>query len=124
MPEATRNLLLADEDGVSLDPHVYALMQRPEQIFAEVVHQRDAGVHQCFGPEIRVAAGDGRLRVEYGGHTDRDQRVGRDTVDVHVVDDRDVTGAQATDQALGTPVKPYGAADRPGLGHPGAAQRW
>ena len=124
MPPAAGDLLVADEDRVALDPHVYALAQRAEQVLAEVVDQRDAGLDQRLGAEIRVATGDRRLRVEDGGHADRDQRVGRDTVEVDVVDDRDVARAQATDQAFGTPVEPYGAADRPGLGDPGAAQRW
>jgi hypothetical protein len=39
-----------------------------------------------------------------------------------VVDDRDLSRAQSTDQALGTPVKPNDASDGTRLDWPGAAQ--
>ena len=92
MPLAAGDLLVADEHAVALDLDVVALAQLPEHILAEVVDEGDAGLDQRLRAEVRVPAGDRRLRVEDGGHADGDQRVRGHPVEVDVVDDRDVAG--------------------------------
>ena len=91
---AVRDRLAVDEDGVALDPDRVALAEPLEDALAEVVEERDAGLDQHLGAEVRVAAGDRRLGVEHRRDADGDQRVGGDPVEVDVVDDRDVARAQ------------------------------
>ena len=78
---------------------------------ADVVEQRDAGVDQDLGAEVGIAAGDARRGVDDGGDPAADQRVGADPVDVDVVDDGDVAGAQPLGEVLRAAVEPDGAGD-------------
>jgi hypothetical protein len=120
----TDRRFVAAENLVALDPDDVALAQPLEQLLAELVDQRDTGLDEHLGAEVRVTTGDRRLGVEHGGDADGHQRVGGDPVDVDVVDHGDVAGPQPPDQPLGAPVKTDGAGDLTRFGLPGTAQQW
>ena len=63
------------------------------------------------GPEVRVPAGDAGLGVDDRGRLGGDERLGRDPVEVDVVDDRDVAVVEPTGQARGAAVEPGHPAD-------------
>jgi hypothetical protein len=111
LPAPLGDRLITEVDRVTVDAHRLALAEPVEQLFAEVVEQRDAGLDQHLRAEVGVAPGDRRLRVEHGRHPGRDQRVGRHPVEVDVVDHRDLARTQATDEALGPPIKSHKATD-------------
>ena len=81
------------------------------------VEQRDAGRDDPDRPAVRVAARDRRARVHDRGDAGRDQRVGRDAIDVAVVDDRDVAGVDTPDEILGAAIGARG----PGAPRPAAS---
>jgi hypothetical protein len=114
--------VLAPVDRAALDADRLALAQPVEQLVAQVVDERDAGLDEHLGAEVRVPAGDGRFGVEHrrdpGGH----QGVGRDPVEVDVVDDGDVPGPKPTDEPLRPAVEPRGTGDHARFGAPGSAQ--
>ena len=74
----------------------------------------DARLDQDVRPEVRVAARGRPRGVEHGGGAAGGERLGRDAVEVEVVDDRDLTGPQALGQVLGPGVDPHQAV-HPGL---------
>ena len=71
------------------------------------------GADDDLRAEVRVAAGRRAGGVEHRGGLARDERLGRDAVDVEVVDDGDVPGAQPLGQRLGPGVD-AGRAGGPG----------
>ncbi len=77
----------------------------------DVVDQRDAGVHQDAGSQVRVAARDRRDGVDHRRHPGLDQRLGADPVQVGVVDDGDLPGPQSLGEVLGAAVEPHLATD-------------
>ena len=58
------------------------------------------------GPDVRVAAGDRRRGVDHRADAGLDERLGRDPVEVGVVDDRDLAGREPLDEVLGPAVDP------------------
>ena len=88
-----------------------ALLDGGEHVAADVVEQRDAGADQDLGTEVGIAAGDAGRGVDDGGDLAADERVGADPVDVDVVDDGDVAGAQPLGEVLRAAVQPDGAGD-------------
>ena len=93
----------------AVEPDDGALLQPGEHLAADVVQQRDPGAEQDLGTEVRVPAGDAGRGVDDGGDLAADQRVGAHAVDVDVVDDGDVAGAQSLGQVLRAAVQPGGA---------------
>ncbi len=55
--------------------------------------------------EVRIAAGDRRLRVHDPGHPGRHQRVSGHPIQIYVIDDRDIARIEAGDQSLRPPVE-------------------
>ena len=90
-----------------------ALAQQLEGVALFDVDQQHPGAGEHQRPGVRVAAVRGRRRVEHGPHAGRDQLLGRDPVDVEVVDDGDVAGREPLDQVLGAAAEPGDALDRP-----------
>ena len=66
------------------------------------------------GPGIRKAAGARGRHVDDGPHAGFDELLGRDTVEIDVVDDREIAGPKPLDEILRPPAEPGGADD---LGH-------
>ncbi len=77
-----------------------------QEIGPEVVHQRNACGEQDLRTQVRVATADARCGVDHGGRPTGHQSLGADPVDVHVVDDRDLTGAQPLDEVLRAALDP------------------
>lgn len=115
--------IVVQVDGVALDAHRVTLTDPLEDALTEVVEQRDARRDQHLRPEVGVTAGDRRLGVQHRADTDRDERVGGDPVQVDVVEDRDVAGAEPADQPFRAAVQARGAEDLSRFRIPGPAQR-
>src|SRR5205807_2354724 len=82
-----------------------ALVHLLEEVGAGRVDQPDATAHERQRPRIREAA---RLRladVDDDADARLHQLLGRDAVEVGVVDDRDVVGPQPADEVLRAPVE-------------------
>jgi hypothetical protein len=115
LDDARGDELGAVVDGaVRVDLDLVAVGQLHE-VGAHVVYERDAGGDDDAGAGVRVAAGRRLGGVEDRGRPRGDERLRRDPVDVDVVDDRDVPGAQAAGQALGPDVHTGRADDQPGV---------
>ncbi len=99
------------DQPLAVDPHVRAVGDPPEHLGTDVVEQQHAGPGQQLGPEVGVAAGDERRRVDHGHDARVHQLLGVRAVEVEVVDDRDVTRPQAPDQPAGAAVDACGAGD-------------
>ena len=84
-----------------------------EHVLAHVVDERDTRVDQQLRAEVRVAPAHADRRVHHGGHLPADQGVGGDPVQVGVVDDGDVAGAQPLGEVLRPAVQTRGS-DHPG----------
>ncbi len=76
------------------------------------VDQPDPGPGQHQRPGVRVGAVGGGRGVDHRGDAGGDQLLGRDPVDVDVVDHGDVARAQAFDQVLGALAEASGPFDR------------
>jgi hypothetical protein len=98
-------------DTAVVQPHPVAVLDLLEDLRAGFVDQRDAVRHQHLRPEIGVAPGDGRGRVDHTCHPGLDQGVGGDPVEIERVDDHDVTGADTPQQAIDVAVHASGAGD-------------
>ena len=121
---ALRDRLLTDADGVAVDADLHALLDGGEDLGADVVQQHDAVRDEQIRAEVRVTPGDARLRVDDGGDLGRHERLGRDPVEVDMVDHRDVAGVEPPHESLGSAVQPRHPADAgQGVGARGAALR-
>jgi hypothetical protein len=98
------------QQPVAVDADRRPLLDRRQHVLADAVDERDAGVDEDLGAEVGVAARRAGRGVDHRGHPAGDQRVGAHPVDVDVVDDRDVPGAQPLGEVLGAAVQPHGAA--------------
>ena len=87
-----------------MQPHPLPSLTSREDVGADRVEHRHAGVDQDLGAEVRVAAGDARAGVDHAGDPGRDQRVGGGPVQVDLVEHRDVAAAQPRQQRLGPAV--------------------
>ena len=113
-------------------PHCQLLVVAPERAVAQLQHftfsdlvhdlgpdgveQRDPGRHDPDRTTVGIAPRDRRSGVHDRGDPRRHQRVGRDPVDVAVIDDCDVARVDAPDEILRAPVGARGSfdLDRPG----------
>ena len=116
----------ADEPAVAcvhaavVQPDSGAVLDALEHLGAGLVDQRDAVVHQHLGPQIGIAAGDRRRRVDHGGDIGFDQRVRGDAVEIQRVDHHDVSGSDAPQQPIDVAVHTGRAGDaRPWAGSTG-----
>jgi hypothetical protein len=109
--DAVRDRDPRDQQGVAVDGDLIAVAHVPEGVLADRVQQRDARLDQQLRPEIRIPPRDGGLRVDYGPHARRHQRLGGNPVQVDMVDEGDVAGPQPADESLGPAVRPRGADD-------------
>jgi hypothetical protein len=95
-----------------------------EQVGADVIDERDARVEQQLRAHVRVAPADAHRGVDHRGDLVLDERLRADPVQVGVVDDGDVAGAQPLGEVLGALVHPRrrrdaGQADGPVPAEPG-----
>ena len=118
-----QDLLAADADDAARDRHRLAVAQQLEGVARRDVDQQHPGAGEQQRPGVRVAPVGGLRGVDHRPHAGRDQLLGRDPVDVEVVDDRDVAGTQPLDQVLGAAPEPGGALDRPVRRTPRCAAR-
>ena len=98
-------------DLAAHDHHRIAVLKLLEQRRRGRVDQAHAGPRQEQRAGVRIAPGGGRRDVDDRPHPGRHQVLGGDPVEVGVVDDRDVAGAQALDQLLGPAAEPGVAVD-------------
>ena len=89
-----------------------AVVEQLEEAGARGIDEADPGPGQHQRPRVGVLAVGGGRGVEHGGDPGRDQLLGRDPVDVEVVDDGDVARAQLLHQVLGALSQAGGPVDR------------
>ena len=95
--------------------HRLAVDDLVEQIGARCrVDEADARAHQLERARVREAAGARGRDVDDGPHAGFDELLGRDAVEIDVVDDREIAGPKPLDEILRPPAEPGGADD---LGH-------
>ena len=94
-----------------VEPHACTVLDLLEDLGAGLVDQRDAVGDEHLGPEVGVAAGDRRRRVDDRGDVGLDERVRGDPVQVQSVDDDDVAGGDPSQQPFDVAVNPGGAGD-------------
>ncbi len=93
-----RHLMAANHHGAPLDRHRVAVAKPLEKLSTGHVDQADPGPGEHQRSGVGVATVGGLRGVQHGTHAGRDQLLGRDPVDVEVVDDRNVAGPEALDQ--------------------------
>ena len=81
-----------------------------EQLRAGGIDQADAAAHEQQGTGVGEATALRVRDVHHHAHARLEQLLGRDTVEIGVVDDRDVARREASSEALGAPVEPGGPA--------------
>lgn len=106
-----RDERVAGVQHACVDADVGAVLEPVEDLRAGVVHHEDPGLHQSFGSEVGEAARHHGAAVHHRDHAGVDQRLRGVAVHVEVVEDRDVTDVQATEEAGRAPVDPGGAVD-------------
>ncbi len=99
------------EDARAADGHGLAVADLVEELRSGRVDQPDAAAHKEQRAGIREATGLRAGHVHDDAHARLEQLLGRDAVDVLVIDDRDVTGAEPPDEALRPPVEARGAGE-------------
>jgi hypothetical protein len=87
------------------DCHQLALVNLVEQICTRSLDQAHAAAHEGERAGIRKAARVRRADVDDNAHARLDKLLGRDAVEVGVVDDRDVVGREAPHEILRSPVE-------------------
>jgi hypothetical protein len=97
-----QDVAAAQDDGV-------ALGQLLEQRRAGHVDQVDARLGEQQRPSVGVAIAHGACAVDDGLDAGRDQVLRRDSVELGVIDDRDVTGLQSLDEELRALSEPHDA---------------
>ena len=91
--------------------HACAVLDLLEHLGTGLVDQRDAVGDEHLRPEVGIAAGDRRRRVDDRGDVGLDERVRGDPVQIQSVDDDDVTGRDSPQQPIDVAVNPGGAGD-------------
>ena len=101
-------------------PHgqLLAVRELVEELRAGDVDQAHAAADEEQRPRVRVAARLRRGDVDDDAHARLDELLGRDAVDVGVVDDRDVVGAEAAHELLRPLAEPRRAGVLDQLVHP------
>ena len=115
--EAPEHLALAHVHRAVVEPDGGAVGEVGEHARTAVVDEHDAGLDEDLRAEVRVAPGDRRGRVDDPDDAGVEQRRGRRAVEVHLVDDGDVAGAEPA-QVPGAGPAPAG---RAGATQPGRA---
>ena len=92
--------------GLAVQPDDHPFPDPGEQVGPGLVDQRDARLQQQLRPVVRVAPADARGRVHHRGDLAADQRVSADPVQVSVIDDGDIAGAEPLGQVLRPAVHP------------------
>jgi hypothetical protein len=98
----------------------WAASSQVEDLCLGGVDEADPGARQHQRPGVRILAVGRRRRVHHRRDPAGDQLLGRDPVDVHVVDHGHVARLQPLHQVLRAPAEPRRALDRDGVG-PGSA---
>jgi hypothetical protein len=98
--------VVADVERVAVQPDALPLLDPVEYLGADVVDQRDARLDQEQRAAVRVPAADALGHVDHRADAAADERVRPGQVEVFVVDDGDVSGAQPVGQVLGPAVQP------------------
>ena len=111
------DLLVADEQVAVDDAELASPSSiRSSRSLPDVVDEGDAGLDDAQRPGVRVAPGDRLVGVHDRDDAARHEAVGRDPVEVAMVDDRDLAGLEPLHQVLGAPVDAGRAGDRPRAG--------
>ncbi len=98
--------LLAHVDAVFFDANRVAFLDLQQQERPHPVDQRNAHLDQDQRPEIRITPGDRAARVDDRGHAAGNQPLGRDAVEVLVVDDGNLAGLQSLEELLRPAIDP------------------
>jgi hypothetical protein len=102
---------IAGVHAALVESHTCAVLDLLEHLGAGVVDQRDTVGDEHLRPEVGIAAGDRRRRVDDRGDVGLDERVSRDPVQVQSVNDDDVTGGDPPQQPIDVAVNSGGAGD-------------
>ena len=98
---------VAEEAGAA-DRQLLAVGELVEEVRPHDVDQADAAAHELERPRVRVAAALRGRDVDDHADAGLDELLGRDAVEIGVVDDRDVVRREALDEVLRAPVEPRG----------------
>ena len=90
---AAADQLLAPVERVAVEPQAVAVVQDPDDLGADPVQHRDAGLDEQLGAEVGVAAADARGGVDDSRDAGVDEQPGAAAVQVEVLEHGDVTGA-------------------------------
>ena len=94
------------EDARAANRQPFAVRHLLEELGVRDVDEAHAAADEEQRPWVRVAARLRRRHVDDDAHPRLDELLGRDAVDVGVVDDRDVLGAEAAHELLRPPAEP------------------
>src|SRR6185503_2237211 len=110
---AVRQAAAVAEDARAANADILPVAELVEQRRAGRVDQPHTAPHEQERARVREAAGLGARHVHDDSHAGLEQLFGRDTVDVLVVDDRDVAWPEAADEVLGAAAeaRPAGELD-------------
>ena len=111
---------LPDEQPVARQSDDVTLAHLGHQQGADPVDQRDAGLDQDQGPQVRVPAADRRRGVDDRRDPGVDQTLGRHAIEVLVVDHGDVSRLGPGHQVLRPPVDASDARVTPASARPAA----
>ena len=101
-----RELLAVAPQRVVADLDDVAVVHRLHHRAADRVEQRHVRGHDPFRPAVRVAARDRVVGVHDRDHARREQALGRDAIEVAVVDDRDLAPPDPRGEILGADARP------------------
>ncbi len=96
-------------DLASVDPEVVAVRHLLEELCAGRVDQPHAGADELERAGVRKASGRRGCDVDDDADAARSELLGRDAVDVGVIDDRDVVRAEVLDELLRQAPEPCAA---------------
>ena len=107
------------EEARAANGQLLAVRELVEEVGVVDVDQADAAADEQQRPRVRIAARLRRRDVDDDADARLDELLGRDAVEVGVVDDRDVVGVQPADELLRPLAEPRraGVLDRGSCGH-------
>ena len=104
--DAVRQPAITGVDAAVVHPHFGAVLDLLEDLRAGVVDQNDVVGDQNLRPQVGVAAGNRRRRVDHPDHAGIHERVRGRPVEVKNVEHRDIAGPHPPQQAVDVAVDP------------------
>ncbi len=92
--------LVVDVHRALVQPDLRAVLDRGQSAGADAVDELDSSLGQQLRTQVRIATGDERRGVDHCRHLGVGKRLCGCAVEVEVVDDGDVAGAQPGKQTL------------------------